>query len=416
MIPRFKPAIGAAELAAAATVSGAGVPDFERAFAQTFQARHAVAFSYGRTALWALFKALGIDGAEIVVPAYTCVVAAHAVVLSGNVCRFVDASLDDYGMNLDELERAITPRTRAVIPTHVFGYPMDTERVRAIVAAAERRFGTRILTVQDCAHSFAATREGRSVCREGDAALFGLGISKLMTSIFGGMLTTDDDALAARLRQFRDQATRPPTLAKSAQRRAYLVAAAAAFSAPAYSVVRWLESETRLLDGMSKAYHLDGIIHFPPDHLDAMSDVEARVGLVQLARYPAIVGERRAHARYYDDALAGIRGWDLPPAIDGATYSHYVIRVPNRSEIRRRLLRRGVELGEIIQYSVPHMTPYDRDTPPGVYPNAKFVSERTINVPIYTGLAATDRTRIADALVEASTAFHADARDVAYGR
>ena len=416
MIPRLKPAIGAAELAAAAAVSGPGVPEFEREFARTFEAHHAIAFSYGRTALWALFKALGIEGAEIVLPAYTCVVAAHAVVLSGNVCRFVDASLDDYGMNLDELERAITPRTRAVIPTHVFGYPMDTDCVRAIVAAAERRFQTRILTIQDCAHSFAATRDGRSVCGAGDAALFGLGISKLMTSIFGGMLTTDDDALAARVRRFRDQATRPATLAKSAQRRAYLVAAAAAFSAPAYGVVRWLESDTRLLDGMSKAYHLDGIIHFPPDYLDAMSDVEARVGLVQLARYPGFVEERRAHARYYDGALAGIRGWDLAPIADGATYSHYVIRVPNRSELRRRLLRSGVELGEIIQYSVPHMTPYNRDTAPGAYPNAKLASERTINVPVYTGLTTKNRARVADALVEAATAYHADARHVAYGR
>ena len=416
MIPRFKPAIGATELAAAATVSGAGVPEFERAFAQTFGASHAIAFSYGRTALWALFKALGIEGAEIVLPAYTCVVAAHAVVLSGNVCRFVDASLADYGMNLGELEHAITPRTRAVIPTHVFGYPMDTDGVRAIVAAAERRFGTRILSIQDCAHSFAAMREGRPVCGEGDAAFFGLGISKLMTSIFGGMLTTNDDTLAARVRQFRDRATRPATVAKSVQRRAYLAAAAAAFSAPAYGMVRWLESETRLLDGMSKAYHLDGIIHFPPDYLDAMSDVEARVGLVQLARYSAIVEERRTHARFYDGAFAGIRGWDLAPIVDGATYSHYVIRVPNRSEIRRRLLQRGVELGEIIQYSVPHMTPYNRDTPPGAYPNAKLASERTINVPVYTGLTASDRVRIADALIEASTAYHADARPVAYGR
>jgi dTDP-4-amino-4,6-dideoxygalactose transaminase len=337
-------------------------------------------------------------------------------VLSGNTCRFVDVSLSDYGMDLDELERAITPRTRAVVPTHVFGYPVDVDRVQAIVHAAERRFGTRILVVQDCAHSFGASFRGKPVATAGDAALFGLGISKLITSIFGGMLTIADDELASRVRRFRDDHVRAATAAKAMQRRAYLVAAAAAFSPAAYGAVRWIESETPLLDRMSKAYHLDGLVHFPPDHLDAMTDVEARVGLVQLARYGSIVEERRAHAAYYDRALAGIVGWDLPPIVDGATYSHYVMRVPNRRDLRRALLRRGIELGELIQYSVPHMPPYDRDTPPGAWPNSRFASEHTINVPVYSGLTAAQCARVAGALLEAAARRPADAAHVAFGR
>src|SRR5258708_9409551 len=107
MIPRFKPALGAAELLAALAPGGASVEAFERKFACVFDAREAIAYSYGRSALWSFFKALGIERAEVILPAYGCVVVAHAVVLSGNSCRFVDVSLRDYNMDLDQVDRAI---------------------------------------------------------------------------------------------------------------------------------------------------------------------------------------------------------------------------------------------------------------------------------------------------------------------
>src|SRR5439155_8668796 len=149
--------------------------------------------------------ALGIEGGEIVVPAYTCVVVPHAIVLSGNTCRFVDVTLRDYNMDMDEIAAAFNERTRAVIATHLFGYPLDCDRLRNIVRAAEARFGRKIYVIHDCAHSFGARWNGRLVCNEGDAALFGLGISKLMTSVFGGMVTSHDQDVISRLREFRER-------------------------------------------------------------------------------------------------------------------------------------------------------------------------------------------------------------------
>lgn len=398
MIPRLKPAIGAAEFAAILRPGGARVEEFERAFAAAFGARHAVAFPYGRSALWAWFKALGIEGAEVVLPAYTCVVVAHAIALSGNTCRFVDVSLRDYNMDLDELERAITPRTRAVLPTHLFGYPLDLDRVREIVADAEIRYGHRIFVVHDCAHAFGARWHGRLVCADGDAALFGLGISKMMTAIFGGMLTLNDDRVAGLLRQTRDSVFRPAGLRKALSRRLYLFATAAAFSRPAYPFVRWLEHETSMLDSMTKAYHLDDIIHFPPDHLERMADVEARVGLTQLTRYEGIVQGRERNARHYDARLRGVAGWVLPPLVEGATYSHYVVRVPNRKDVIDRAAHRGVDLGELIQYSVPHMASYRIDAADRLFPNALAASRQTINLPVHTDLSVRERDRVVSVL------------------
>src|SRR5712691_11257761 len=122
MIPRFKPWLRALELTAVLRPAGDAVGAFETAFARALQAGHALAFPYGRSALWAFYKALGIAGAEVVMPAYTCSVVAHATVLSGNVPRFVDICLDDYNMDLTHVERVLTSRTRAVIATHLFGY------------------------------------------------------------------------------------------------------------------------------------------------------------------------------------------------------------------------------------------------------------------------------------------------------
>ena len=154
MIPRLKPFAGKEELFALLERVPNAVEKFEEKFAAVFGVSFAIAFPYGRSALWAFLKAMRIVDAEVVQPAYTCSVVGHATVLSGNRPRFVDCNLRDYNMDLDLFERAITEHTRVVIPTHIFGYPMDVNRVNQIVREAENRYGHRIYVIQDCAHSF----------------------------------------------------------------------------------------------------------------------------------------------------------------------------------------------------------------------------------------------------------------------
>src|SRR5438093_638407 len=115
MIPRFKPDLGFPELRALFRPQAGAVAEFERRFAATFEAEQGIAYPYGRTALWGFLEALGIEDAEVVIPAYTCSVVAHAVTLSGNVPRFVDISLVDYNMDLDQVAAAIGPRTSVVV-------------------------------------------------------------------------------------------------------------------------------------------------------------------------------------------------------------------------------------------------------------------------------------------------------------
>ncbi len=399
MIPRLKPYLGWEEITAPFK-GGHAARAFEDAFAQKFSVKHAIAFPYGRSALWAFFKALGIENAEIVQPAYTCSVVAHATILSGNTPVFVDCALDDYNMDLEQFAQAITEKTRVVIPTHIFGCPMDIGKVKKIVKSAEKKFGTRIWIIQDCAHSFGAQWEGRSVVRSGDGALFGLGISKLITSIFGGMFTTDDPALAEKIRQFRDAGFDQPAWGKGLRRYLYLLAIYPAFAEALYGFVYWLQERTPFLNRMTKAYHLDEKIHFPPDYLDQLTPVEAAVGMAQLEKYGEVVEKRRAVAARYFKLDHGHPEFIFPPDISGATYSHFAIRTPRKAQAMAYFASHGVQLGELIEYSMPHHPAYQAYAQGKAFPNALLCSQSMINLPIHPGLRAEQIEQIASLFQE----------------
>jgi dTDP-4-amino-4,6-dideoxygalactose transaminase len=403
MIPRFKPYLGKEERRAVFRREEGAVRHFEDAFAHTFEARYSLAFPYGRSSLWAFFQALGIENAEVILPAYTCVVVAHAVVLSNNRPRFVDCTLDDYNMALDQVEAAINPHTRVIVATHLFGYPLNVDRLTEIVRAAETRWGHKVWVIQDCAHAFGARWVGKLVTNAGDAAFFGLGISKMMTSVFGGMLTTNDAALYARLRAFRDAQFAPPSRYKTFSRVLYVLATYTAFSEHLYGLVHWLEEHTPFLNTLTKAYHLDGKIHFPPDAMERMSEIEARVGLVQLGKYAEILRRRQPTAHYYSQQLADVPGLALPPLVEGATYSHYVVRVADRRAMLDALRRRGMQLGEVIDYSIPEMPGYERYVDGQVFPNSQLCRQQVINLPIHPGLTEEQRSLIAEQVLRVST-------------
>jgi perosamine synthetase len=380
MIPRFKPWLGWAELIALFKPNRGAVERFEKAFAKKFNAVDAVAFPYGRSAQWAFFKALGIENAEIIMPAYTCSVVAHAVTLSGNKPRFIDINLNDYNMNLEEAEAAINENTRAIIATHTFGYPQDLDRLEAMVKIGEEKYGQKIWLMQDCCHAFGAEWQGRMIGNSGDVAVYAFNISKMITAIFGGMLTFQNQPLANQVRAWRDAHYRHASWLKAIQRRLYLLAVYVSFNKWIYGLTWWLQVKTSWLNYFTKSYHLDDKIHFPPDYLDRMLEVEAAVGLIQLEKYPAIIRRRRSKAKLYNDLLSKNECWILPPLIDGATYSHYTVRVPDRRAVIMEYANNGMHLGELIQYVIPLLNCYhDKNNRHLKFSAAEEASRTTVN-------------------------------------
>jgi perosamine synthetase len=374
MIPRLRPAIGMADIAAAFRAGSSG-EDFERAFAATFEQSHAIAFPYGRTAQMLLMQALDLEGREIILPAYTCVVVAHAIVLAGCKPVFVDSEAGGFNMDLDKAEAAITTNTGAIIATSIHGYPVDLDRLDAIAARHPH-----VAVLQDCAHSFAAEWKGRPVQKNGRAAIFGLNISKLMTSIFGGMITTDDSDLAARLRALRDRRLEPG--GRGLSRALYLAAASTALAPPVFSLVKRI-SDLGLIDRFVR-YYDETLIDMPGDHMVQIGLAEASVGVRQCAAYRGIIEHRRRIAAFYDRTLADVLPDARPPLVDGATYSHYVLRVADPDGLVKAAARSGIELGRLIDYCVPDMKAYrDMTSSQGPFAETRHLNASVVNLPLW---------------------------------
>ena len=380
MIPRFKPSLNWRELLSLFRLNRGAVERFEKSFAEKFQAVEAVAFPYGRSAQWAFLKAVGVNDSEIVMPAYTCSVVAHAVTLSGNEPKFVDINLDDYNMNLDLAETSINERTRCIIATHTFGFPQDLDRLENIVKKAEKKYGHKIWLMQDCCHAFGAKWNNRMISDSGDVSVFAFNISKIMTSVFGGMLTFQNKNLASKVRKWRDENYRKASLKKKIMRRLYLLCVYFAFNKFAYSMIHWLQHKTPFLNRFTKAYHLDNKIHFPPDFLMHMANVEAEVGLVQLKKYDEIIDSRRLMADQYLKEFQCKEDWKLPPVIKGSTFSHFPVKVKSRSSLVKEYLKKGIELGTLIDYSIDALPCYE--SLKTFCPNSRECSSTMVNFPV----------------------------------
>lgn len=383
LTPRLKSTLGWNEWQAAL---GSGPRDpmsaFETAFAQKFHNAHGVMFPHGRTGLYALLQSWNLQNTEVICPAYTCVVVPHAVVFSGNIPVFVDCAERSVNMGLEQLAQAITEKTRVVIATHLFGYPMDAESVQNIVEAAEKRHGHKIYVIQDCAHSFGAKWQDRLVSEWGDASIFGLNISKMITSVFGGMVTTNSDTVAEGLRKWRETNLIPQGVGKELRRLAYFAAVNVAFNRTVYGSVNWLERQG-WLDRFVK-YYDEGVIDFPKDWNEAPAKIEARIGLAQLETYDSIVQAKMDNAKAWreklrDDAVSFF------PDMPGATYSHCVGLVEDREAWVERFHHMGVQLGILIEYAIPYMKAYAKYRR-GDYPVSEYYSRHMVNFPNWPGV------------------------------
>ncbi|MFF4095227.1 DegT/DnrJ/EryC1/StrS family aminotransferase [Streptomyces sp. NPDC001834] len=309
MIRAAAPVIAEDEIEAAVRVlrggmvaQGPEVAAFEEEFSQIVDGRHCVAVNSGTSALHLSLVALGIGpGDEVIVPSFTFAATANAVRLAGATPVFVDIERDSFCLSPQAAEAAITPRTAAIMPVHLYGHPAA---MGAFTALAERHG---LAIVEDAAQAHAASLDGTPVGAFGAAACFSFYPTKNMHSLEGGMVTTGDAAVARTLRLLRNQ-------------------------------------------GMEQRY-ANEIVGFNV----RMTDVAAAIGRVQLRSLPAWTRQRRANAAALD---AGLRGVVTPPVAEGAehVYHQYTIRIgaksgKDRETVSRELLERGI--GNAVYYPTP---------------------------------------------------------------
>ncbi|MFY9100635.1 aminotransferase class I/II-fold pyridoxal phosphate-dependent enzyme [Aliarcobacter cryaerophilus] len=353
------------------------IESYENEFAKKFENDYGVMFQHGRTGLYALLKAWGLENDEVICPAYTCVVVPNAIVLSGNVPVFVDSSNESFNMDLELLEKTITEKTKAIVVTHIFGYPMDVIKIEEIVKNAELKYAHKIYVIQDAAHSYGAKWEGKLITKYGDAAIFGSNISKIINSIFGGMVITNSKETFDKLKAWRESNTKNVKIAKSVKRFIYFVAVNFAFNSYVYGFVNWLE-RIGALDRFVKYFEEDKI-YFPTDWDIMPSNIEARVGRNQLKKYDYIIENRVKNAKNWMNKLQDKECLFMQD-IQGSTYSHCVALVEDRDSWLEKYREQGIQLGILIEYSIPYMKAYE-SYKLVEYPVSLEYSKKSINFP-----------------------------------
>jgi perosamine synthetase len=314
-VPFAKPTLRGDEGQAVADVIASGwvsqgpkVQAFEEAFARRVGAAEAVAVSNCTTALALAVHALGIGpGDEVIVPSLSFIATANAVWQNGATPVFADVDPRTYNLDPDAAAAAITPATKAIMPVHQVGLPADMDR---FIALADRHG---LLLIEDAACAIGATYKGRPIGSLGPPACFSLHPRKVITTGEGGMITTQDPELAARLRRLRQHAMDLSDLARhSAQ------------------------------DIVFEGYPERGFNY-------RMTDMQAALGLCQLDALEDILAARRRLAERYTAALSGVPHLETPYEPDYArrTWQSYCVRVTpgaplERTELMRRLMHDGI--------------------------------------------------------------------------
>jgi dTDP-4-amino-4,6-dideoxygalactose transaminase len=334
--------------------AGQVTEDFESQFARAVGARYAVAVSSGTAALYLVYRALLSPGDEVIVPDFTFAATAAMVVAAGGQPVFADVDPRTFTLDTQDVERRITPRTRALVPVHLYGHPAD---VHGLLRLARRH---RLRVIWDAAQAHGARSRGRDVGAFPDAVCYSFYPSKNMTTGEGGMITTSDSRLAAQCRLLRSH------------------------------------GEQRRYEHVCLGFNL------------RLTDVASALGRVQLAKLPAALGRRRQNARILSRGLADIPGIGVPHVAAGAEHAYclYTITLDperlgvSRDQFQQALSERGIETA--VHYPRPlHRQPvfrgYGRDRD---FPVSTRLAESVLSIPVYPELTRRDLQRIVRAVLD----------------
>jgi dTDP-4-amino-4,6-dideoxygalactose transaminase len=335
---------------------GPRVAEFERLFAELVGSAHATAVSSGTAGLHLALRAVGVsDGDEVVTSPFSFVASANVALYER--AKPVFADIDPVTLNLDPAAAAaaVTGRTRALLPVHIFGYPADMETFQAI--AARHGLG---LVEDACEALGAAYADGSAVGGRGNPAVFGFYANKQLTTGEGGIVTLGDPATKARIDSERNQGRAPD--------------------------MGWLDH-----DRLGFNYRL--------------SDIACAVGIAQIGRLAGMLADRARVAGLYREALADVEGLELPCPDRGAErrgWFVFVVQLP-RGVGRDETVRRLAELGVQSKPYLPaiHLMSFYRERfghREGQFPVCEDVAARSLALPFFPALSEAEVGRVAAAL------------------
>jgi dTDP-4-amino-4,6-dideoxygalactose transaminase len=326
---------------------------FEREFAAYCEAKDSVSCSNGTDALALALRACEIGpGDEVITVANTFIATVEAITMAGATPVFVDIEPDTYAMDWRAIEAAITPKTRAILPVHLYGHPVDLDPILEIA----RKHSLRV--IEDASQAHGATYKGRPVGAIGDIGCFSLYCSKTLGA-YGeaGICVTNDPDLAERMRVLRDHGSR-----------------------------RRYEHEVMGVNAR-------------------MDEIQAAILRVKLPYLDRWNDARRAHAEAFTSRLRGVVE-AVPETASWAQHAFYVyvVQVPERERVREALTERGILTG--VHYPIPlHLQPAcaQYGYAKGSLPVTEAAAERILSLPMYAELTAEQVRQVCDALIDVLT-------------
>jgi len=336
---------------------GPRVLDFERNFAKFVGAKHAVAMVNGTAAIHASLLSADIGlGDEVILPSFTFVGAANAVMLSGAAPVFADIDRETYCLRLDSVEESLTARTKAILPTDLYGYPAD---LKPILQLGKEKG---IVVIEDAAQAHGAMYDGKRVGSIADMTCFSFYAAKNLTTGEGGMVTTNDDEYAQTLRMVRSHGEQRP-----------------------YWSVR-----------LGANYH--------------MPEIAAAIGLAQLKKLPSFLEKRRHNAELATEKLSMSGKLILPREDETRKHSWYVytvrargVNAAKRNKIVDKLWAKNIEAA--VYYSTPvHSTPFYRSSNQvrrGKLPETEKASRQVFSLPVHPRLSDNDVEYVSETLRKA---------------
>jgi perosamine synthetase len=354
MIPIAKPLIGEEEKQAVLEVLKSGVlaqgprvQAFEEAFAKYCGVKYAVATSSGTTSLHVALLAHGVGPEdEVITASFTFIASANSILYVGARPVFVDIDPVTFNIRPDLLEAAITPRTKAIMPVHLFGLPADMDPIMEVAG----HHG--LAVIEDACQAHGAEYMGKRVGSFGTGC-FSFYPTKNITAAEGGMITTDDEEIAERCRVIRQH-------------------------------------------GMRRRYYHDELgFNF------RMTDIHAAIGLAQMEKLERFNGARIANARYLSGHLQGV-GIPVVPEGRRHVFHQYTIRIPDgqRDALLDGLRERGIGTG--VYYPVPiHQQQFYEDMGYSLtLPETERAAQEVLSLPVHPGLDLADLETIESAVNE----------------
>lgn len=332
---------------------GGYISRFEEAFTAFHGGGQALCTSSGTTALHLALIAVGVGpGDEVILPDISFGASANVIIHAGALPVFVDIDLNTWTIDVNAIEAAITPRTKAIMPVHLYGHPCDMDPIMEI---AERR-GLRV--VEDCAEALGAEYKGRKVGLFGDVGCFSFFANKVITTGEGGMVLTRNGEFIARMSVLRDH-------------------------------------------GMSKQrryWHLEAGFNY------RMTNLQAAIGLAQMEQIETFLARRQALVQYFNANLLGIDGIRIPPQEWWAKniYWLYSIEIDadrfgmTRDELAERLHEKGIETRPV--FPQLHDQPAYRQAR-GNYPAAERFAGRGLSLPTGNSMSLEDAERMCNAVL-----------------